>query len=78
MSWARYRRTSRGNTEGKLRVRLTPENVRAIRAALAAGAKQVDLARRYGVTKGHISHIATGRTWKCAALAAGEEADRAR
>lgn len=45
------------------RAKLTQANVDAIRAALAQGARQADLAARYGVSQVHISHIARGTRW---------------
>lgn len=44
--------------------KLQPDDVRAIRAALAAGVSQNELARRYGVWPGQIWNIAHGITWK--------------
>lgn len=43
--------------------KITPDDVRAIRRRLRAGELQVDIAPAYGLTKGAISQIATGRTW---------------
>lgn len=45
------------------RARLTWAILHTIRAALATGASQADLAREYGVTQSHISHIANGKRW---------------
>ena len=44
--------------------KLTPKDVRAIREALADGETGTILAARYGVTRGMISHIRQGRTWR--------------
>jgi hypothetical protein len=46
-------------TAGK---RLTNEDVQAIRAE--PGTPRAELARRFGVTPGTISHIRTGHTWR--------------
>ena len=43
--------------------KLTRADVRSIRRHLARGEPQERLARRYSVSQGAISHIATGRTW---------------
>jgi transposase-like protein len=45
------------------RARLTEDDVRAIRARLEAGDRQVDIARDYDLDPSHVSHIAAGRTW---------------
>jgi DNA-binding MarR family transcriptional regulator len=46
--------------------RLTPKQVKAIRAACKAGdyGIQSELARKYGVTPGSINAIHKRRTWK--------------
>lgn len=44
--------------------RLTESQVRATRRALAAGARNCDLAEQYGVSRSTISLIKTGRNWK--------------
>lgn len=44
--------------------KLTIEQARAIRARLAAGERQVDLAREFSVRKDCISRIWTGKAWK--------------
>jgi hypothetical protein len=46
-----------------VRSKLTAAQVRQIRVAVAAGEHHGDIAARFGVTDGAISHIATGRTW---------------
>jgi hypothetical protein len=51
----------RGEAAGK--AKLTWEAARAIRAALAAGATQPEMASRHGVTQGVISKIARGASW---------------
>lgn len=43
--------------------KLTEDDVRRIRNALAAGEKQVALAARYGVDHSNISHIGKRLTW---------------
>ena len=40
------------------------EAVCAVKRRLAAGEKQVDIAQRFGVKRGVVAHISTGRTWK--------------
>lgn len=49
---------------GAVQPRLTPEQVLEIRASLAAGYKQKELARFYKVCEATIGHINTRRTWK--------------
>jgi hypothetical protein len=49
--------------ENNGRNRLTWNDVRAIRAAAAKGARQADLARQYGITQAHVSHIVRGLRW---------------
>jgi hypothetical protein len=44
--------------------KLTESSAIAIIAALRSGARQVDIARRFGVTKGAIGWIARGKTWR--------------
>jgi hypothetical protein len=44
--------------------RLTPAQVAEIRLALAAGAKQRDLGRQYGVCKSTIGCIARSESWQ--------------
>ena len=44
--------------------KLTEEQVREIKGQLAAGIRQQALADMYGVSRGKISHINTGRAWK--------------
>jgi uncharacterized protein (DUF433 family) len=43
--------------------KLTPDDVRAIRAACAAGATQSEVARRYSVTRGMVGHIVRREAW---------------
>jgi len=45
-------------------IKLTVDDVHAIRAALAAGASRNELAARYGVTPGTISHVRVGHSWR--------------
>lgn len=42
---------------------LTEADVRAIRAAIIAGERQIDIAARFHVTQGNISSINLGRSW---------------
>lgn len=58
---------SRGTRNGN--ARLTEQAVRAIRAALAAGAIKKSLAEAHGVAPSTISAIASGRIWGWAAQA---------
>lgn len=44
--------------------KLCEADVLEIRAALAAGARRIDMARRFGVSKGAIGFIARGETWR--------------
>jgi ribosomal protein L11 len=44
--------------------KLTTAQVLEIRELYKQGAKQVDLARDYGVIQGHISLIVNRKTWK--------------
>lgn len=46
------------------RAKLTPEEVREIRASHAAGATQAELARRFRVTPTAIWWVVKGKTWK--------------
>jgi hypothetical protein len=46
------------------KAKLTEDQVDTIRFKLSSGWKQIDLAREYGVCKGTISHIWTGRNWR--------------
>jgi hypothetical protein len=55
-------RKARGEQSG--RAKLTWEQVRAIRAALAAGATPASQARAYGVDHKVIRNIRDGKTWK--------------
>lgn len=43
--------------------KLTDDDVRDIRALLAKGSKQRDIAKIYGVSQGTIGSIKTGRSW---------------
>lgn len=52
------------NGERNGRAKLSEQDVRAIREQCAQGALQTLLARRYGVSAGLISHIATNRSWR--------------
>lgn len=45
------------------RHRITEDDVRAIRALLAAGTRWIDIAAEFGISKPTVSHIAAGRTW---------------
>lgn len=47
----------------KVKQRLTPEQVRAIRHAYAEGQYQVDIAKEYKLSASSICHIIKGRTW---------------
>lgn len=49
--------------ENNGRARLTWADVHAIRAAQAVGARQVDLANKYGVHQVQVSHIVRGTRW---------------
>lgn len=49
--------------DGGNAAKLTVGDVREIKAALGEGMSGVELARRYGVTDGAISHIKTGFHW---------------
>lgn len=44
--------------------KLTPDDVLAIRAAAALGAKQSDLARKYGVTPQAVFHVVHRLSWR--------------
>jgi len=46
------------------KTKLTAQQVREIRRSYADGETQKALAIRYGVAKGNISYIVTGKTWK--------------
>jgi hypothetical protein len=43
--------------------RLTPDDVRAIRRALAAGESERKIASRFGVNKTAVHKISSGQTW---------------
>lgn len=60
----RHGRAGRAKGEGNGNAKLTVAIVREIKAALAAGARQVDLARRYDVTRPVICAIAHDRIWR--------------
>lgn len=45
--------------------KLTPEDVRKIRRAWLPRPTQKDLARQFGVSKGHIGHIVGRLSWSC-------------
>lgn len=52
------------NVQRGASAKLTPSDVRQIRELLTAGAvKQVEIARRFGVTQGTICDIKKGRKW---------------
>jgi hypothetical protein len=53
--------TAWGEADGN--AKLTAEQVQDIRSRVAGGERQRDIARFYGVCKGTISHIITGRNW---------------
>ncbi len=44
--------------------KLREDDVLAIRAAVLSGAKQIDIAKQYGITQRHVSDIKLGRTWR--------------
>jgi hypothetical protein len=44
-------------------LKLTAEDARTIRGERAAGVSRAELAARFGVSEGTISHIATGHSW---------------
>lgn len=46
--------------------RLTPEQVVELRERRAAGARQSDLAKQYGITEGRVSVIVRGLAWRTA------------
>jgi len=53
--------SNRGARQGASK--LTDDDVRAIRAAFAAGEKQRDIGARYGVSQGHISMLCNRQQW---------------
>lgn len=55
-------RSAKGSSSGA--AKLTESDVAAIRAALRGGAKQVDMAIRFGITQANVSEIARGKTWR--------------
>lgn len=46
------------------RVKLTAENVRAIRKAFASGVLQKKLALEFGIDASSVSNVCTGKTWR--------------
>jgi len=44
--------------------KLTEDDVRAIRAAVAAGAQHRDVAARFGITHANVGYIARRQTWR--------------
>jgi hypothetical protein len=50
--------------EDVVQSKLTADDVRAIRAARAAGVSRIILAEKYGVHVEHVGLIATGRSWR--------------
>jgi len=62
MHWSRWYRN--GDPLKRARPRLTAGQVRAIRAACAAGESQRAVAIRYGLTEAAVSHIVLRRRWK--------------
>jgi group I intron endonuclease len=55
LEWSKRRKT--------IFKKLTPDDVRSIRARCAAGDLKCEVAASYGVSHSLVSHIATGRTW---------------
>lgn len=56
-------RTSKG--EAHCRVKLTDQQVADIRRRRSAGERPIDLAREYGVSKGHVSNLTRpGSIWR--------------
>lgn len=53
--------------------KLTADSVRAIRAALADGRRQADLAREFGVSRQVIHAIKSGKIWKETEVASPEK-----
>lgn len=45
------------------KAKLTAEEVREIRTLVAGGARQADVAKRYGMNRSTICNIVKGRTW---------------
>lgn len=54
-------RIAAGSRHG--RSKLLEADVLAIRAAVAAGERQIDVARRFGISDGHVSEINARKTW---------------
>jgi len=48
---------------GKKRIKLAPKDVLGIRTMLAGGARQVDIADKYGIANNTVSEIRTGKIW---------------
>lgn len=44
--------------------KLTAATVRQIRSAVRSGVPQRQIAERFGISQGHVSHIAKGKFWK--------------
>lgn len=55
--------TKKGGPPAFVRAKLTPDQVRDIRSEIARGTLMDEIAERYGVTQGAISHIKHGRSW---------------
>lgn len=62
--WARKNLDNVPRGERNTRARLTDDDVREIRTALARGETQPTIAKRYGVKQAAISDIKLGKTWK--------------
>jgi hypothetical protein len=62
--WARKNLDNVPRGERNTRARLTDDDVREIRAALARNETQPAIAKRYGVNQATISSIKLGKTWK--------------
>jgi hypothetical protein len=60
------RQLRRGQPAGEKhpQARLTEDDVRTIRERLAAGDRQADIARDYGIDPSHVAHIRAGRAWQ--------------
>jgi len=54
-------RDARGEHNG--RARLTVDTIRAIRAELAVGVRQAEIAQEYGISQQHVSDIKLKRRW---------------
>lgn len=55
---------SKGKPGNKTRAKLSPQNVIDIRSRRAAGERADVLADEFGLTRGSIYHMCSGRTWK--------------